>query len=608
MLPMPPLPYLKMIRFPSLGVALLIGLRSATLQVAPEPLDSPRAAMQVFLESVNAVRKGNEQALSSAIATLDLGGLGPSPSADQARRAARQLWVALNRIRLVELSELPGPADLRAADSVFVYFPRPFQAEDEAILDQVDVGSLEIALARQPDGRWLFSRATVAGADRLAAALRELPPQVEVDEGSLVRPGWVNTLVPAGLRSGGFGGLRYWQWIGLLATIFLALVAELTARSLFRPLLARAPRRFEVSVESTTIRESVRGLSLLTAAVVLMALLPALALVDTAGNVLRTAAGVLAVLAGTLAGWRLTDLFGAIFVEKSRQTESKFDDVLVPLVRKTLKLFTVAIGLVYGAQLLDIDIVPLLTGLGIGGLAFAFAAKDTIENLFGSVAVILDRPFEVGDWIITGDVEGIVETMGFRSTRVRTFSNSLVTVPNAALVRATVDNLGQRRYRRWKTTLGVQYDTPPEKLLAFTEGIRALLQRHPYTRKDYHQVWCNDFADSAIAILLYVFFETPDWSTELRERERLLIDIVRLADRIGVQFAFPTQTVHLFAEEHRPHEPSHPHPADGHDARARKAGAEVAASITRDQVWTRTHPPPVSFGSSAPVHGGDADE
>ena len=133
-------------------------------------------------------------------------------------------------------------------------------------------------------------------------------------------------------------------------------------------------------------------------------------------------------------------------------------------------------------------------------------------------------------------------------------------MPNSNLVRAAVDNYGRRQYRRWKTYLGVQYDTPPDKLVAFTEGIRELVRSHPYTRKDYFQVYLNQFGPSSLDILLYIFHEVPDWSTELRERERMFLDIVRLADQLGVQFAFPTQTVHLYREEHAEHEIQSPTP------------------------------------------------
>ena len=175
----------------------------------------------------------------------------------------------------------------------------------------------------------------------------------------------------------------------------------------------------------------------------------------------------------------------------------------------------------------------------------AFAAQDTIGNFFGSITVLFDRPFGIGDWIVIGDVEGTVERVGFRSTRVRTFYNSMVTIPNSKMVNTQVDNYGARRYRRARVMLSLTYDTAPEKIDAFCEGIRELIRLHPYTRKDYYHVYFNQFADSSLNILLYTFFEVPDWGTELRERHRLFVDILRLADRLGVEFAFPTQTVVL---------------------------------------------------------------
>src|SRR5690606_26122936 len=143
------------------------------------------------------------------------------------------------------------------------------------------------------------------------------------------------------------------------------------------------------------------------------------------------------------------------------------------------------------------------------------------------------------------DVEGTVEKVGFRSTRVRTFYHSLITVPNALMTRAKIDNLGARRYRRVKETLGVTYDTSPERIEAFCEGIREIIRKHPYTRKDYYHVYFHGYGESALNILLYLFLETPDWATELRERQRLLLDVARLARELRVEFAFPSRTLYV---------------------------------------------------------------
>ena len=565
-----------------------------TPQVSAE-FDSPRSTMFTFLRAVNAVTDGDRDEIRTATATLDLSRLGVAAGSDAARRLALDLWSALNRIREVQASELPDWTQLTPDQTSFVYFPRPFHPDDEAILERIDVGDAVVAFTRAADGRWLFSAQTMAGISWLAGVLSALPQQVTVDEAALEAPAWVRQAIPASLRGGGVLGLRHWQWLGLLTVIFAGLLVDFALRTILRPTARRISRRFHDALEGRILQDTVRTIGLFGAALVWMSLVRLLYLPDPVGVVAKAATGVFTVFTGTWMGWKLTDLLGEILLHRALQTESRFDDILVPLLRKTAKLFIVALGIVYGAQNLNINIVPLLTGLGIGGLAFAFAAKDTIENLFGSVAVVLDRPFEVGDWVVIGDLEGTVEELGFRSTRIRTFYDSQVTVPNSALVRAQVDNYGRRRFRRWKTTIGVQYDTPPEKLLAFTEGIRELVRQHPYTRKDYYQVWCNDFGDSSLNILLYVFHEVPDWSTELRERERLFVDIVRLADQLGVEFAFPTRTVHLYTEEHKEAVPALDIPTGGTDREALAAGVRAAQEITARQSWQRDRPGPVRF-------------
>jgi MscS family membrane protein len=256
-----------------------------------------------------------------------------------------------------------------------------------------------------------------------------------------------------------------------------------------------------------------------------------------------------AVVAAVWTGFRMIDLFSSFLLKKASKTSTKFDDLLIPLVSRTLKVFVGCIGVVSFAEAFNLPIAGLISGLGIGGVALAFAAKDTVANLFGSLTVLVDRPFEIGDWIVTDGAEGSVETVGMRSTRVRTFYNSLITIPNSNLTTAVVDNMGRRRYRRIKTMLGLEYDTPPDKIEAFCEGVRELIRRHPYTRKDYYHVYLNQFSASSLDVLLYCFIECPDWAIELREKQRLFLDILKLADALGVSFAFPTQTLHLHQEE-----------------------------------------------------------
>ena len=250
------------------------------------------------------------------------------------------------------------------------------------------------------------------------------------------------------------------------------------------------------------------------------------------------------------AAFYLVDYFCLFLEKRALQTESKFDDILLPLIRKSAKTLVVAVGIIAIGDSLTLDMKGLLAGMGIAGLGISLAAKDTLSNLFGSFTVILDRPFRIGDWVkINNTIEGTVETVGLRSCRIRTFHNSLITIPNGLLTNASIDNLGMRRYRRLSTNIGIQYDTPPEKIEAFCEAIRQLILNHPHTRKDNFQVYFNSMGDFSLNILLYVFFDCPDWSVELNERHRLLLDIIRIGKEMNVNFAFPTQTLHINKEQ-----------------------------------------------------------
>ena len=243
--------------------------------------------------------------------------------------------------------------------------------------------------------------------------------------------------------------------------------------------------------------------------------------------------------------YRLVDILSIYFTKLAEKTQSSLDDQLVPLIRKILKTFVVIIGVLFIFNNLDYDITGLIAGLSIGGLAFALAAQDTIKHFFGSIMIFVDKPFQVGDWISSGDIDGTVEEVGFRSTRVRTFRNSVTYVPNGVLTDRTVDNHGLRVYRRFYTQIAVTYDTPPDLIELFIEGLREIVKNHPDTRKDYYEIHLNDMASSSLNVMFYIFFKVDSWSDELKGRHEVLLSIIKLAKHLGVNFAFPTQTLHM---------------------------------------------------------------
>ncbi len=248
---------------------------------------------------------------------------------------------------------------------------------------------------------------------------------------------------------------------------------------------------------------------------------------------------------GTIIAFRFVNILARYFAKIAGKTTSTLDDQMVPLIRKTLKTFVVIIGSLFILQNLNVPILPLLTGLSIGGLAFALAAQDTIKNFFGSLMIFIDKPFQIGDWVTTDGADGTVEEVGFRSSRIRTFANSLIYIPNGKLADSTIDNHGLRKYRRFFTKISLTYDTPPVLIQTYIDGLRKIVDTHAYTVKDNYHVYFNDMAASSLDVMFYIFFEVPTWGKELEARHEVLMEIIKLADRLGVNFAFPTQTLHM---------------------------------------------------------------
>ncbi|MFG0329326.1 MAG: mechanosensitive ion channel family protein [Phycisphaerales bacterium] len=597
----------------------------------PDPrreLASPRATMFTFLEAIGAYNESgadDDDALERAVSTMNLSEV----AEERADEIAIQLWGILNRIGEVRPEFLPDRALVAARElERFSYYPLDMSAVD---MDYPPLGMFEengFAKSRDFDragvdervvftrdaatGEWRFSADTIAGVTSFYRAVEDLDPVYgDFDERQLSFALWLRSQMPASLRNNEFLALEYWQWIGLLVVIFLGVLIDFLTRAVMAVVSRRVIARQRGEASDESIAKLARPIGLVVAGVFWLWAIRALALPDLAFVALLVAVRLITMVAGVWAAFRLTDLAGEVLASKALHTDTKFDDLLVPLVRKTLKVFIAAFGLIYIADSFDIEILPLLTGLGIGGAALAFASKDTVENFFGSIAVIVDRPFEVGDWVVIGDTEGTVETMGFRSTRVRTFYNSEITLPNANLVRAVVDNYGRRKYRRWKTHVSVTYDTPPERVDAFAEGIREIIRLHPYTRKDYYQVWLHQFSASSIDVLVYMFFEAPDWSTELRERHRLMLDIMRLARELEVEFAFPTQTLYLKRDGEDEDDDESPGAATtgggggGGDQRSLDAGRRAAQRLTRSAGWREKKPGAYEFTHSTPIDPDD---
>lgn len=242
---------------------------------------------------------------------------------------------------------------------------------------------------------------------------------------------------------------------------------------------------------------------------------------------------------------RMVDFFGLVLMARASRTESKADDQLVPFLKEGIKVILAGVGLlILLASVFELDVVSLVTGLGIGGLAIALAAKETLENLFGSFTIFLDKPFKIGDQVKVGSVEGFVESIGFRSTRIRALDRMLVTLPNRMMVEAELINETERVFRRSRMTVGLRYDTPPENIQRFLEDIRSFLAEHPQV-EPVPIVRFRQFGESSLEILISVILRAPEFEFFMEVQEGVNFKILELARKNACEFAFPSRSIYM---------------------------------------------------------------
>lgn len=516
------------------SLLLVIALTSPSLAaLEPDPSEAegrcrtPREALYTVLYWLQPERIDRQK----AAACLDRTGLA-SPEEDAAKRVVALKLQLDQSGAWVRWEDIPDDADHRDTTGENRFRVYPDKVKD-----------LELVRVR---GRWLVSPPSLAAVAHLVPE-----PTSDTKSASDAEPGLAESM-PDWLRGDVFG-VEAWQLLLLALLVIVGIILRKLVIHIIVTWVRRVTKRLAFGWIDQVASRADKPVGTLVVAAVLAVGVPVIGLPAQLEFILQLATRSLAAYSVVWLCYRLVDVVSDVMEERAARTTSKLDDQLVPIIRKSLKVFFIVVGAIFILQNLDVDVGSLLAGLGLGGLAFALAAKDTVANFFGSVMIFVDKPFQIGDWIkMPGDIEGTVEEVGFRTSRIRTFYNSVITVPNANVTNTPIDNLGARRYRRYRTTLGLTYDTPPEKIEAFCEGLRATILAMPGTRKDYFMVEFQDFGSSSLDILLYCFFEVPDWQAELRTRTHLNLSILRLARSLGVSFAFPTQTLHLESTPERP--------------------------------------------------------
>ena len=242
---------------------------------------------------------------------------------------------------------------------------------------------------------------------------------------------------------------------------------------------------------------------------------------------------------------RIITFIGFLFLEEAKKTETQSDDQIVTFAFDAIKIITYIIAFILILKfVLHFNVSSLIASVGIGGLALALAAKESLENLLGSFTIFMDKPFIQGDLIIVEGVTGSVEYIGLRSTRIRTLEKSYVTVPNKVMVNAKLDNLTERTLRRVDFTIGVIYATKKEQIENIVTDITSYLNSLTFVDEN-PAVRFSEFGESSLNIRILFFLKSIDWQLYMDTRQDINFNIMEIVEKHGSDFACPSRTVYL---------------------------------------------------------------
>lgn len=486
------------------------------IAAVPENLKSPRRTMRTLFDALE-----NEES-ASAVAALDFSMLlerEPELGPFRKLHIANRLKEVIARLAKVDY----GLISDKPIGSPFLFPP--------------DQAYQPIKIVRGEDGAWRFSADTVANVSALYELYKDQPiltrPESEL-------PWYERELIL---------GNATWRILTLFGCIFFSLAVGQLLRQLFkkRYLFHQTAGRSSRSLVYRTLSRTVLGLSVLVGLRMGLAALVIDNEVESLMGVLVHV--VLAVVVGYVC-FRLVDVVVELLRQMASRSGSTLNDMLVPIVSASLRITVVILVILEVATAVS-DQPPstILAGLGASGLAVGLAAQDTIKNLFGSVMIFADRPFELGDRIVVDGHDGPVESVGFRSTRIRTLDGHLVTIPNGEMANRTIHNIGKRPYIRRVLNLRVVPDTPPERLQRVLDAIRELLADHEGMRELLPpRVFLHDFLDVAINIRVIYWYHPPDYWRFCEYGERLNLQIAEVLRGEGVRFAVSTSQ-HFFTTD-----------------------------------------------------------
>ncbi|MFT5620941.1 MAG: MscS family membrane protein [Flavobacteriaceae bacterium] len=354
-------------------------------------------------------------------------------------------------------------------------------------------------------------------------------------------------ILPASTGNKHLFGLYVWQWFGLLVLSALGIFFYFLVNKIINFILHYALfRKKNIKLESETILNKIaKAFSLFVAFYTISKITPSLEFPPLILQYIVKSIAILLTFLGAAFVIRVFNMALQLFKPHIEKTSSKLDDQLLPIASKLFKILVAIITFSIALKQLDVNLTAILAGLSIGGLALALASQDTVKNFIGTITILLDHPFELGDYIIISGSEGTVEQVGMRATRIRTPAQSLAYIPNGELSNMIVDNLGLRVYRRWRWNMGVEYGTKPEVLRELCIRAKETINENSWVADEKTTVTVSELGGSSINIFVNIFLDIKSYDAELASKHELILQLITLAEEMKVEFAFPTQTLHI---------------------------------------------------------------
>jgi len=491
-------------------------------------LHDPRTPAGALRSYIDACR-GTD--FTAAAQRLNLVGVDPAERTARGPQLARRLKTVLDQKLWINYERLSRDPQGRLDDGL----PSNLEMVGTIPADpEVDI-LLELLPGVDGAAVWSFSASTVEQIPRLY---------------ELYGYGRLGELLPASFFEFRFLEINLTQWIALILLVVAAyllswLLVQLVHR-MVRPLVART----RTEIDDRLLGMLAGPLRLLFAVALFAGGALPLRFAEPVVPFLGAVVKALVVLAVTWIALRLTDVVSAVIEERLKKSDRASAIAALPLGRRSVKTVLIALAVIGVLQNLGVNVTGLIAGLGVGGLAVALAAQKTLANLFGGVSLIVDQPVRVGDFCRFGDGKlGVIETIGLRSTRVRTLDRTLITVPNSEFSEIHLENFAARDRIRLVTVLGLRYETTADQLRFVLAELRKSLLEHPRVLDDPARVRFVGFGAHSLDLEVYAYVGTNDWSEFLKIREDLFLRFMDVVGAAGTGFAFPSQTLYLGRDE-----------------------------------------------------------